>query len=449
MFSIMFAAAISASNAASPSDFSECQLDSDHAHLKDSVCATVQLPLQYSERSKGSVTLFVRKFPAKQSLGSLWLLAGGPGESGAGFYSDISLYQKAFPNMDIYVPDHRGTGASARICPQEKLDSLGGGEIIGQEWPQCFEYIYQNPEYVKSFSITNAAHDISQLISNYSTGKTYVYGVSYGTQLALRVMQLGSVKLDAVVLDSLVPHQLDAAHDLSNRSQVVNSVGQAYLSRILSNSQSVLDKITQFQSKYALLSDADAQLPKVPLSQMLGLLLDNESLREQIPSIVDDVTQKNYDSLNKAITDFTQWSQQAAGGYTNAGMSIMLSQVITSAENNLRLDKTKAQHQKEEAALYFTSPLPKLIAENRLPTYERDEFFAKVPKSDTPVLILHGDLDPKTHIDGAKKHIKLFEGKLNYQLETFSDMPHAIMMSSQKQHAADKIKVFIKKNNPL
>jgi pimeloyl-ACP methyl ester carboxylesterase len=34
-------------------------------------------------------------------------------------------------------------------------------------------------------------------------GNVYVYGVSYGTQLVLRMLQLGEVHLDGLVLDSL------------------------------------------------------------------------------------------------------------------------------------------------------------------------------------------------------------------------------------------------------
>src|SRR4051794_28087126 len=55
--------------------------------LAGSLCARFSAPLDYADPSRERIELFVRKFPAPgRSAGQVWLVAGGPGESGASFY---------------------------------------------------------------------------------------------------------------------------------------------------------------------------------------------------------------------------------------------------------------------------------------------------------------------------------------------------------------------------
>ena len=69
-----------------------------------------------------------------------------------------------------------------------------------------------NPAFTRQFPQTNGAHDLKSLLERMPRqGKTYVYGVSYGTGLVLRTLALGAPEIDGVILDSLVPLQEDRA----------------------------------------------------------------------------------------------------------------------------------------------------------------------------------------------------------------------------------------------
>ncbi|WP_440054518.1 alpha/beta hydrolase [Pseudoalteromonas sp. T1lg65] len=446
MLGTLIAAALSVSSLPS---FTACELDKQHSELAGSECIYAKLPLNYHQTgdkaTNSTVSVFVRKFPTQgKPKGTLWLLAGGPGESGASFYNKIDWFAAQFPGFDIYVQDHRGTGASSAICPQETIESEQGVTIAPNEWGPCFGHIFQNPDYVKSFSISNAAEDLTQLIDHYGTGKTYVYSVSYGTQLATRLMSLNKVKLDGVILDSFVPHQLDKRFDLSNRSQVVNQVGLKALAKFSDEPHKIEQKILAFQKQYPLLSDLNNALPQIALSQYLGLLLDHETIRAKIPYIVDQLATGNSAPLQAAGSDFQDWLSNMSGSYSNEGMSIMLVQLITKSENNLRLDRTKEQALKEQQSLAFSSPLPYLIAQNQIPAYEKDKWYGHVPDSDVPVLILQGTLDPKTQYEGAQAHAALFEGKVKPKLVAIDGAPHAILNTTQRDIAAAEIKAFLK-----
>jgi pimeloyl-ACP methyl ester carboxylesterase len=158
--------------------------------------------------------------------------------------------------------------------------------------------MFANIDYVKAFSITHAAKDLRAMINAVSgEGKRYLYRVSYGTQLALRLLQLDDVNLDGVILDSLVPLQDDKEFDLSKRSQAVDMVGKALIdkctggdkclgqsAKILRQQLSILTKDGKSAKSFS------STLPDTPLSNVLGAMLDIPHLRNDIPTIIYALT---------------------------------------------------------------------------------------------------------------------------------------------------------------
>ena len=426
------------------SEFQTCADSELASELNSTRCATVSVPLDYSaayasKNPDKQLSLFVRKFPATEKKeGTIWLIAGGPGESGASFYATILVFQEAFPNFDLMVPDHRGTGYSSTICPQESVDSAAGKQLTGAEWGGCISYMYADQSYVKAFSITNAAHDLAHLIEHYSgDGKVYVYGVSYGTQLSLRLLQLKQVELDGVILDSLVPLQDDIQHDLSKRSFVVNRIGLKVLKRCDNNDQCKAEKPlasileTLLETK-PLLSDYNEKLPAQKLSMVLGTLLDIPELRGRIAELIKKLSDNETTLLVQTLDDIQTFYSSFNNGYPNYGSSIPLVQVISASENNLRPSLSKEHVAIEEQELLFTSPLAGLLAGNRMPTYERDRYYAKVPDVVPSILVLQGSLDPKTHINGARQHVSALKNSGVTHMVEITDAPHFVALHSPK-----------------
>lgn len=379
-FILMVSASLSAT------EFYPCKDANDFNELNGTQCAIVKAPLDYEADDSEYVDLFVRKFPALENKsGALWMFAGGPGESGASFYSTIERFRKLFKNHDIYIPDHRGTGASSRICPGELSTSTAGSQLVGKEWGECFGHMYQNIQFVNAFNITNAAKDLQYLIQKYgSKGEVVVYGVSYGTQLVLRMLQLDGVQPDIVLLDSLVPFQTDDDYDLSKRSIVVDSIGRELLNRCKENncvdgSESLTEKLQELYKERRTLKDFAADLPELPLSDFLGTLLDVPTERNKIPHIITELSQGKSKLLKESFEKANLFYQKFNPGYENFGSSIPLVQIITASENNLRVTMTKLQVAEESKSLLFSSPLPALMAENSMPTYAKDNYYAKVP----------------------------------------------------------------------
>ena len=89
-------------------------------------CATIKAPLDAAAPNGPTIDVFVKRYrPAGgKSLRALWMLQGGPGGSGYPFEGISESIATKFPDVDFYIPDHRGTGRSTRLgCPTQEAES--------------------------------------------------------------------------------------------------------------------------------------------------------------------------------------------------------------------------------------------------------------------------------------------------------------------------------------
>lgn len=439
-------AGFTSSCAAHSTEYLPC-LDGDNfPSLSGSLCATQKMPLSYAgitpsldSGSADNINIFVRKIPAKgTSKGTVWLVSGGPGESGASLYSMLDVLRKSFPGFDLMIPDHRGTGYSSRLCAREEaVESPGGMALAGAEWGSCFQQVNRHPELVKLFSITNAAYDLRSLIAQSDQTKPiYVYGVSYGTQLVLRAMQIGVLPVSGVILDSLVPMQTAPMWDLSHRSQVVDQVGREVLAECdrSSDCRAMLGDSAENSYRNLLkLAQQDpsllAQVPGKNLKRFFGSMLDVPEARERIPYLIKDLSLGHGEELKRVFITLKQ-AGASMGDYPQLTLSIPLVTVISSSENNLRPDLDIADIKREEETLLFSSPLPELMVKPALPTYPRDDYFGKLPEKIPPTLVLNGTLDPKTPYDGALTHIAELSKRGPVGLISVTGAPHFILWTA-------------------
>ncbi|PJC99839.1 alpha/beta hydrolase [Janthinobacterium sp. BJB1] len=437
---------------AEPMFFTPC---SDMA-VPGSLCSGLNVPESYDVQGRAvgeadAMHVFVRKIAAdvpagKPAKGTVWLVAGGPGESGASFYSLLPTLRRSFPGFEFLIPDHRGTGHSSRLCKVEESEqSPGGRALAGAEWASCFKGINLMPEYAAQFSITTAARDLKALIEGERSKRkqpVYVYSVSYGTQLVLRTLQLGPLPVQGVIFDSLVPPQADARWDLSQRSRVVNQAGMQVLARCDADAachaalgepaatlyRRVLDKA---QADPALL----AQIPGKNLKNFLGGMLDVPAARARIPYLLQDLDRGGETELAAVRATLTQ-AAASLGSYPQSPLSIPLVNIISNSENNLqptlRPGWTAADLEREEADLLFTSPLPRILLGGGLPTYARDAYFGALPAKVPPTLVLQGTLDPKTPYAGAQAQVQALTqrkaGKVS--LSSVHNAPHFILWTA-------------------
>jgi pimeloyl-ACP methyl ester carboxylesterase len=423
--------------ASASSDFRPCD-DATPDRLAGSLCATMKAPLRHDDPASGEVELFVRKFPAQGvSRGDVWLVAGGPGEAGASFYGMIDRFRAAFPGYDILVPDHRGTGRSSRVCVAEEAQgSPGGRGLEGAEWGSCLGQLGARSPWTQSFTVTNAAHDLHDLIGRYSRGRTvHVYGVSYGTQLVLRMMTVAPPPaVEGIVLDSLVPPDGTEVWDLSHRSQVVDAVGRAVLAdcdrdpacraKVGGSAVEALQRVVDDPERAKLFPGGQ---PKA----FLGALLDAPDARALIPDVIADALAGRKDAIERAQARLEAFYAPFAS--PDAASSIPLVALISASENNARLNLTREDIAAESGALLFTSSLPSQLLGGADMTYPRDAAFGHPPARLPPLLVLQGDMDPKTPLAGAEAHAATLPQDGDIRFVTVAGAPHFVLLTDPAQ----------------
>jgi pimeloyl-ACP methyl ester carboxylesterase len=171
-------------------------------------CATVDVPIDRTGGIPGTIGLHVEVLPASGvPRGTMFLIAGGPGQGSAGSFNlgpgfNRDLMRFLFPGYTLVAFDNRGTGQSGVIrCPglQNALDpsveqdaALAGAcaAIIG---PQRVFY-----------ATRDHAEDIDAVRAALGVTKIGLYGVSYGTKLAVAYALAHPANVDRIILDSVV-----------------------------------------------------------------------------------------------------------------------------------------------------------------------------------------------------------------------------------------------------
>jgi len=163
-------------------------------------CATVDVPLDWSDPDSERISFFVRRLDAATDapLGQVWLFVGGPGSSGRGLLDAAPHF--AGLGYDVYVPDYRGVGRSTPLAC--------AGETGRQTSLDCIDELWDRfGEGLRFFSTTDAAMDVGKTIEAFRKPgeKVFVYGMSYGTFLGNRYLTLFPDQADGAILDGICP----------------------------------------------------------------------------------------------------------------------------------------------------------------------------------------------------------------------------------------------------
>lgn len=173
-------------------------------------CAMVPMPLRHDEPEGPTIMVAVKRrlgrIPHRRQL---WFLDGGPGDSGIVSLPKLSDLFEDIDDLDLYTFDHRGVGGTSLLnCPyQQGSKTRGGREIEEEEWDACISYIKEQRDDLDALTVTETAQDLGRLIDAVRKSDTtvFVMGISYGTFLAQRYLQLFPQQPDGVILDGVVP----------------------------------------------------------------------------------------------------------------------------------------------------------------------------------------------------------------------------------------------------
>lgn len=173
-------------------------------------CGSLDVPRDRSGRVPGTIRLHVERVPARGTArGALFILEGGPGASvTAATPSYILAFQRQLADRDLILVDQRGTGLSGALrCPRVKIPD--SAPALGQADAVAACAAKLGPA-AGLYTTRASAADIDAVRQALGFDKIALYGSSYGTKLELAYNLLYPAHVDRMVLDSVLPLDEDA-----------------------------------------------------------------------------------------------------------------------------------------------------------------------------------------------------------------------------------------------
>jgi pimeloyl-ACP methyl ester carboxylesterase len=168
-------------------------------------CATLDVPLDRSGALPGTLGLDVERLRATDrgsASTAVVALAGGPGQAAIPLaQATAKVMAPALGTRDLLVFDQRGTGKSDPL----KCSALESAEVlgaIGQAFQHCAQQIGPRRGF---YTTQETVADIEAIRQAAGYGKLVLFGVSYGTKVALEYAERFPQNVEALVLDSVVP----------------------------------------------------------------------------------------------------------------------------------------------------------------------------------------------------------------------------------------------------
>jgi pimeloyl-ACP methyl ester carboxylesterase len=172
--------------------------------VKQFSCGTLNVALDRSGALGGAVGLSVERLQtgAAPSAAAVVALAGGPGQAAIPLaQATAKVMAPALGTRDLLVFDQRGTGSSGALeC--SALEGIEPFDGIGQAFERCAAQIGSRRG---SYTTQESVSDIEAIRQATGYGKLVLFGVSYGTKVALEYAERYPQNVEALVLDSVVP----------------------------------------------------------------------------------------------------------------------------------------------------------------------------------------------------------------------------------------------------
>lgn len=201
--------------------FSDCQIGAADAatHLQ-ARCATLSVPEDREHPAGKHIGLFVAVLKARASKPAadpLFFIAGGPGQaSSEAFVLESPAFDRVRADHDIVLLDQRGTGSSNRMdCPRTLGRDLSDA-ALADAVASCLKQLPGDPRF---YTTSVAVQDLDDVRAALGYDSIDLYGVSYGTRVALEYLREFPARTRSAVLDGVVPADLAIGPDVSLDAQ--------------------------------------------------------------------------------------------------------------------------------------------------------------------------------------------------------------------------------------
>lgn len=392
--------------------FEDCIIGSNVVQLT-AQCATAQVPLDPENEAAGEHTLAIARIESRRQSGNkdaLTLIAGGPGQSAIESFPDIAFaFRHIMRDRDVILVDQRGTGGSGSLdCPEEQSNgTLDSGvaletdlEEVSAQSLDCLQSLTEDP---RLYTTSVAVRDLEDVRQQLGITQWNLYGISYGTRVAMHYLRRYPDAVRTMTLDAIVPPQISLGPDIGlfaqqslekifSRCEENNGCNEAF-GNLIEPTLALLDELENTPRTITYEDIATGQLTTTTLTrEQLAVTLRLMSYSSQtaaiLPSMLFDAIEN--DNLAPLVRQ-AEMQSESLGQALSTGMH----HAVVCTEDVPFFTKTDETTTKPSYLGNDVLGAIKATCES-WPAGIIDEQFKQPLESDTPTLILSGGADPIT-----------------------------------------------------
>ncbi len=191
------------------SNFTSCQIGAvDSPQHMEAKCTTLSVPEDRAKPEGKKISLHIAVLRARTGQPApdpLFFIAGGPGQAATQAYiEEAPAFERIRESRDIVLVDQRGTGGSNPLdCPStpDNNSNPTAAEITRQA-QACLKQLTGDPRF---YTTTVAVKDLDTVRAALGYNDIDLYGISYGTRVALEYLRDFPQHVRSVILDGVVP----------------------------------------------------------------------------------------------------------------------------------------------------------------------------------------------------------------------------------------------------
>jgi len=370
-------------------------------------------------------------------------LAGGPGGTGTGTARGrrFPLFMDMRQHGDVYAFDQRGTGLSDNDIPvcNSSVAETATHNVTDEEWAtarqqaavECAAFWADEGVDLRGYTTMESVHDLSDLREHIGADRISLWGISYGSHLALAALNTMDDELDRVIIASA--EGLDQTVKLPARTLAYFERLQAAINSQPSAAAAYPDVLGLMQRVLSRL-EAEPVLLDIPQSDGATnpFMLQSRDVRALSGGAIADPTNVGlvlalYSELDRGeYTIMTALIQRYMGVEETIGFRAMtLAMDRASGITAERLALFEAQVGQSPIGAYLNAPMPQLLPV--LTELDLGDDFRTQLSAETPVLLLTGTLDGRTYVEGQAEAVVGLE---NVTQITIHNAGHNLFMLS-------------------
>lgn len=428
---------------AAPAGEEAIKFEAANGDAVDAYQGTIMVPEDRGNSDSRQIPLTYVRFPATSDKAGppIIYLSGGPGGSGirTARGQRFPMFMALRQHGDVIALDQRGTGqsdilpncASNKRVPSERPVSDAEFVAINRAALQeCLAFWRAEGVAVEGYNTVQSAADLDDLRRHLGAEKVTLWGISYGSHLALAAIKAMGDRIERVVIASA--EGLDQTVKLPARTD-------DYFGRL----QEVIDQDPAAKAAYpdikALMRRVHAKLDAEPVLLQVPLraggtapyMFQRRDMQMVASAMVSDPQRAGQLlSLYLAVDNgIVEPLAGLLGRFMVPGQPLRMDAMSTAMDIASGMTPARAARIAEQARTALLKDFLNFSYhyDGVAPELDLGDAFRAKPESDVPVLLFSGTLDGRTYVESQREATA---GLVNLQAVTVENAGHNLFMST-------------------